>query len=92
MREGERELRLVVVEELGGPEFRQPVTARAVGVAELAAMGVLVARGAARFESEEGLIEHDPFGEERRRVGDRLLAMAGAAFERLVRSLQDVAG
>ena len=92
MREGERELRSVVVEELGGAEFRQPVTARAVGVAELAAMGVLVARGAARFESEKGLIEHYPFGEERRRVGDRLLAMAGAALERRVRALQRVAG
>ena len=90
--EGERELRLVVVEELGGAEFLQPVTARAVGGAELAAMGVLVAGGAARLESEKGTIELDPLGEERRRVGDRLFAMAGAALERRVGALQGVAG
>ena len=92
VREGEREPRSVVVEELGGSEFLQPVTARAVGVAELAAMGVLVAGGATRLESEEGPIEFDPLGEERRRVGDRRLAMAGAALERRVRTLQRVAG
>ncbi len=92
MGEGERELRLVVVEELGGPELLQPVTARAVGRAELAAMGVLVAARAARLEPEIGAVEIDSLREQRRRVGDRLFAMAGAALEGRVGALQGVAG
>lgn len=92
MGEGERKLRLVVVEELGGPETLQPVAGGAVGVAELPAMGVLVTGRATRFESEKGAIEIDAPGEERRRVGDRRLAMAGPAFERRVGAQQGIAG
>jgi len=54
-------------------------------------MGVLVAGGAATLQAEVGARQVDGLGEERRRVGDRLLAVAAPAGERRVRALQRVA-
>lgn len=81
-----------MIEILGRLELLQSVAARAVAVAELAAMGVLMASGAAGPEAEVGARQVDGFGEQRRRVGDRLPAMAAAAGERRVGALQGVAG
>ena len=58
---------------------------------ELAAMDVPVTAGATALQAEVGAPEIDLAGEERRRVGDRLLAVAAPAGERRVRALQRVA-
>ena len=92
MGEGERKLRPGVIEILGGLERLQSVTGGAIAVAELSTVGILVAGGAADLETQEGATEVDLLGDEWRRIGDRLLAMAGAAGERGVRPLQGVAG